>query len=576
LLLGLFAGTAIAVVPATNDLAQALEQADRIKTSNHVEFVKLLRQLDREGAKLSQQQQWYLRYLDAWQVAYNGDYDSATSQLNAVVGQSVDETLQFRATATLTNILGIGHHYEDAFTQLSRLLDQLPQITDKRARFQGLGEAAQLLIVAGQYELAAGYADQMLQDIPPGESPCKALFFKFNARYHSNQQQTLDPKFQTGIDVCVKAGEILVANTLRADMANSEIKQGHTADAIELLERNDADVLRYQYPSLISQFDALLAQAYWKQGAVTQAKKFALNAVGASIKGEYTQPLSIAYDVLYQVEQRQGHLQSALDYHEKYMAADKGYLDDVSAKALAYQMVKQQVQAKKQQVDALNNQNQILQLQQALDRKAVEASRLYISLLLIVLASIGLWLYRLKRSQLRFMNLARRDGLTGIFNRQHFVSEAELALRYAKKSARGACLILIDLDHFKLINDNHGHAVGDLVLKRVVMVCQKHLRSTDIFGRLGGEEFGILLPECQLDQVVDRAEQIRLEIAALSMDENPSGITISASFGATSTDLSGYELRQLLVDADNALYRAKRAGRNCVVFGSTEDCLATC
>ncbi|MGC1550887.1 MAG: GGDEF domain-containing protein [Rhodanobacter sp.] len=565
----------MAAVPVANDLSQVLEQADRIKTSNHVEFVELLQQLDRQEMQLSLQQQWYLRYLDAWQVAYKGDYESATSRLNAIIDQSADETLRFRATATLINILGIGHHYEDAFTQLSQMLEQLPQITDKRARFQGLGEAAQLLIAAEQYDLAVGYADQMLQVIPPGESPCKALFFKFNAGYFNSKQQALDPKFQTGIDVCVKAGEPLVANTLRADLASFDIKQGHTADAIELLERNGADVQRDQYPSLISQFDVLLAQAYWKQGEAVQAKKFAMDTISASIKGQYTEPLRKAYGLLYQVDKQQGHLQSALAYHEKYMAADKAYLDDVSAKALAYQIVKQQVQAKKQQVDKLNNQNQILQLQQALDRKAVEAGRLYIGLLLMVLAFIGLWLYRLKRSQLRFMNLARRDGLTGIFNRQHFVSEAELALRYAKKSARGACLILIDLDHFKLINDTYGHAVGDQVLKRVVTVCEKHLRSTDIFGRLGGEEFGILLPECQLDQVVDRAEKIRSEIAARSLDENPSGIAISASFGATSTDRSGYELRQLLVDADDALYRAKDAGRNCVVFGKTDDDLVT-
>lgn len=575
LLLGLFAGTVMATVSATSDLSQALEQADRIKTSNHVEFVKLLQRLGHEEAKLSPRQQWYFRYLDAWQVAYDGNYDSATPLLNAVIDQSVDDTLRFRATATLINILGIGRHYEDAFAQLNRMLDQLPQITDKRARLQGLGEAAQLLIAAGQYELASGYADQMLQDLPVGESPCIALFFKFNAGYFNSKQQALDPKFQAGIDICVNSGETLVANTLRADVADFDIKKGHSADAIELLERYDADVQRSQYPSLIAQFDILLAQAYQQQGDVARSKKFALDAIGASIKGEYTGPQRMAYDLLYQIEQQQGHFQSALAYHEKYMAADKAYLDDISAKALAYQIVKQQVQVKKQQVDKLNNQNQILQLQQALDRKAVEAGRLYIGLLLMVLAFIGLWLYRLKRSQLRFMNLARRDGLTGIFNRQHFVSEAELALRYAKKSARGACLILIDLDHFKLINDTYGHAVGDQVLKRVVTVCEKHLRSTDIFGRLGGEEFGILLPECQLDQVVDRAEKIRSEIAALSLDENPSGIAISASFGATSTDRSGYELRQLLVDADDALYRAKDAGRNCVVFGKTDDDLVT-
>ena len=135
-------------------------------------------------------------------------------------------------------------------------------------------------------------------------------------------------------------------------------------------------------------------------------------------------------------------------------------------------------------------------------------------------------------------------------------------MQYCKKSARQACLVLIDLDHFKVVNDTHGHAVGDRVLKRAVAACQEHLRSTDIFGRLGGEEFGIVLPECTLDQALARAEQIRVAIATAASGDEAPGVPISASFGVASTTRSGYELRQLLIDADRALYRAKHEGRN--------------
>jgi diguanylate cyclase (GGDEF)-like protein len=186
-----------------------------------------------------------------------------------------------------------------------------------------------------------------------------------------------------------------------------------------------------------------------------------------------------------------------------------------------------------------------------------------------VLAFIGFWTYRIKRSQLRFMRLARRDGLTGIFNRQHFVKAAEQQLQYCRKTARQACLVLIDLDHFKLVNDTHGHAVGDRVLTRAVAACQELLRSTDIFGRLGGEEFGIVLPECTLEQVLERTERMRLAIATAAVGEDAPGIPISASFGVATITRSGYELRQLLVDADDALYRAKREGRNRVSVSDT-------
>jgi diguanylate cyclase (GGDEF)-like protein len=211
-------------------------------------------------------------------------------------------------------------------------------------------------------------------------------------------------------------------------------------------------------------------------------------------------------------------------------------------------------------------------LQQALDRKAVITSRLYITLLLTVLASIAFWLYRLKRSQLRFMRLARRDGLTGIFNRQHFVEEAEQVLRYVAKSLRGACLVLIDLDHFKNINDTHGHVVGDTALKRAVAICQQHLHSCDVFGRIGGEEFGILLPECTIIQALERAEQIRLAFQATTSDEH-GNVPLTASFGIASTAHYGYDLRRLLLAADGALYRAKRDGRNRVVISMDDQVL---
>lgn len=558
----LLAGPLSAAVPASADAEQLLRRADTIKTSNHAEFTELLKQLDGDAEKLPAEQQWHLRFLVAWEAAYSGDYETATKSLNAIMDQSPSATLRFRAGATLVNMLGIGHRYEEAFARLSQLLDQLPEIDDKEARFQGLAEAAQLYIEAGQYDLALNYSNQLLAENSTGEYACKGRYLVLDARYRSGKWQDIARQFREGIDVCVEVGGVLFANGIRADMARFEIEQGRAAAAIDLLQKNYADVVGAKYQSLISQFDALLAMAYWKNGQVALAEKFAHDAINSSIRNEYTESLTTAYELLYRIKLQQGDFAAALSWHEKYMAADKADLNDVSTKALAYQVVKQQVQAKKLEVETLGKQNQILQLQQALDRKASEASRLYIALLLSMLAFIAFWAYRIKRSQLRFMRQARRDGLTDIFNRQHFVSSAEQQLQYCKRSARQACLVLIDLDHFKAVNDTHGHAVGDRVLKRAVAACQAHLRSSDIFGRLGGEEFGIVLPDCTLEQALSRAEQIRAAIATAATGEDSPGVPISASFGVATIARSGYELRDLLIDADDGLYRAKREGRN--------------
>jgi diguanylate cyclase (GGDEF)-like protein len=145
------------------------------------------------------------------------------------------------------------------------------------------------------------------------------------------------------------------------------------------------------------------------------------------------------------------------------------------------------------------------------------------------------------------------------------VSEAERTLRMLERRHGSACLISIDLDHFKQINDTHGHATGDVVLKHTVALCQRQLRPTDLFGRLGGEEFGILLPDCTLDQGMAIADRIRTAIEGTPVNGDGCLVAFSASIGLASTDTSGYELQRLRKDADAALYRAKRTGRNRVM-----------
>lgn len=219
----------------------------------------------------------------------------------------------------------------------------------------------------------------------------------------------------------------------------------------------------------------------------------------------------------------------------------------------------------KLQTESLSKQNHILRLQQALAGKAVETSRLYIALLLLGLVSIVFWLFRIKRSQLRFKRLSRLDGLTGILNHQHFIADADHALRLLEKKRGVACLVCIDLDHFKHINDTHGHAAGDDVLRHVVMLCRRMLPAGDLFGRLGGEEFSILLLDCPRSRGMTIAENIRRAIEDTPFLEDGHAVALSASVGLACTDTSGHGLQRLCRDADAALYRAKRAGRNRVV-----------
>jgi diguanylate cyclase (GGDEF)-like protein len=559
-----------ATTPVTNSAA-FLDQTESLERKDHLRFVQMLAQIQREAPSLTPGEQWHLRYLDAWETMFEGNYTKSEIQLQDVIDHSGNATLVAKASSLLLMNLGLNQRYEEAFALANRLTTELPRIKDPMARYSILMNLSQVLDLAGQIDVAINYARMMEDAIPPGETRCLPLSLQVAALYNGKRLTSSSPQLRQGIDACTAAQQPVATNTILLVQSSLYLDENQPDKAMALLDRIGPSIrINHYYPHMLSA-QAERAQAYAKLGNDNEAKKAALVAVAMGSPDDINEWLKDTYEVLYQVEKRQGHASAALSYYEHYVAQDKGYLNDISARTLAYEVAKQHMLVQKLETEELGKQNSILRLHQALDTKAVETSRLYIVLLLITLASIVLWLYRLKRSQLGFKRLSRHDGLTGIFNHQHFISEADRVLRLLEKKLGHACLISIDLDHFKQVNDTHGHVMGDAVLKHAVAICQQHLRPADLFGRLGGEEFGILLHECCRKQGMDIANRIRLAIEASPMEKDGCVISISASVGLASTDAFGYELLRLCTEADAALYRAKRAGRNRVIADTEND-----
>ena len=159
---------------------------------------------------------------------------------------------------------------------------------------------------------------------------------------------------------------------------------------------------------------------------------------------------------------------------------------------------------------------------------------------------------------------SHRDGLTGIYNRRFLEESIAKEFNRAHRYGGAITLIMIDIDHFKLINDTHGHLSGDEVLRITAKRLDALIRQTDTLGRYGGEEFGVLLPETILDNAKILAERIRLSIAesAISYGETLINVTISIGIAQYHDKMTRYE--ELIKDADDALYQAKNAGRSCI------------
>jgi diguanylate cyclase (GGDEF)-like protein/PAS domain S-box-containing protein len=170
-------------------------------------------------------------------------------------------------------------------------------------------------------------------------------------------------------------------------------------------------------------------------------------------------------------------------------------------------------------------------------------------------------LQSLKQARSELERLSRHDPLTGLLNRREFDERATRELRRASRRQSPTCVAMLDLDHFKSVNDRFGHALGDRVLRRVAAILQTEVRRDDVVARYGGEEFIILLPETALDESTAVIERVRSAVASEPWNEIRAGLALTLSAGLA--ELARSETLASLIDrADQLLYRAKRGGRN--------------
>lgn len=203
----------------------------------------------------------------------------------------------------------------------------------------------------------------------------------------------------------------------------------------------------------------------------------------------------------------------------------------------------------------------------------VPDSRMFNALLITVIVSLVVaptagyifisLVFELEATHSQLNHMSTHDGLTGLFNRGYLDSRLVIEGMQASRSNQRLSLLMIDVDHFKKINDQHGHLVGDLVLQKVATACVQCLRPYDTLARYGGEEFVALLPSTSLEQACEIAERVRLTVSELPV-HSPSGksIPVTISLGVGMMLQGETQTQAAMLRADKAMYAAKRAGRN--------------
>ena len=199
------------------------------------------------------------------------------------------------------------------------------------------------------------------------------------------------------------------------------------------------------------------------------------------------------------------------------------------------------------------------------DTHAVLAHPPLLVMPLALTAAVGILSTALMQSDVRHRSEAVIDQLTGMLNRHSLADRTVELAHQSERTGQSVGLIVGDLDHFKQVNDEHGHATGDAVLQDVAYMLRKQLRAFDLAYRIGGEEFLVLLPGADLTQTAAMAERLRKGVAA---DTVGGGLRVTMSFGVSASEAGGaFDYKSVCAEADAALYEAKRKGRNEVCGG---------
>ncbi|MEO8759070.1 MAG: sensor domain-containing diguanylate cyclase [Devosia sp.] len=169
--------------------------------------------------------------------------------------------------------------------------------------------------------------------------------------------------------------------------------------------------------------------------------------------------------------------------------------------------------------------------------------------------------------QFELRQIAKQDAMTGALTRRGFFAEVEKEFLRAARYDRPSALVMIDIDHFRAINERYGYPAGDAVLVSIANACMATMRKSDVFGRLGGEEFGLLLPETGREEALDAAERIRRIVENTIIETPAASIKVTVSLGVAPVPAASEDTAVWFAEADIALYEAKSFGRNRVIAG---------
>ena len=501
-----------------------------------------------------------------------------------LLGNMTEATQDYAEALTLARRLGDERQRADIlslrgemYSYQGEMAEGLMELIDAHRRYEGLGlenkgrevlgKIANTYRRMGIYERAQGYFQELEHDY----------------RTLGNEEQLVDIHTQQGL-LYVETGEYDKALPLmaeaeiyylaqqqegmlawsRIEMASVLLNQGKPAQAMTKLEMASSLLHQGEGADSVTRghWDIVMATVLEAMGKPAEALPYLERAERVFARERNLRFLAWIHEVRARVYERQGRIKEALLSLKQYVQT-RHELEQMLREQRSLQLRFEFDLARKElenQTLRANQQLQAEKLKQLQERRHWQY--LVVALLILMMGILVLH----QRSRTRKMHrLAMTDELTGIHNRRQIQAKGRKLFSQAREGGKPFCVLLLDIDYFKKVNDQLGHHVGDLVLTAVAQCIEDQLRSLDLVGRNGGEEFLVLLPETRLDEAAEVAERIRLQVSRLRIEEVPEDHPVHISIGCAQYRPQDGNLGELVRRADEAMYQAKLAGRNRVV-----------
>lgn len=546
------------------DIALNNRTATRELFAKDINYLLSVKNIANTSQKLS------IEYLEGFYKYLYVDAQHAISIYERLVGQSINLEVKMYAITSLSNIYLLRGDFGTALELATMLESQEFQHVSAEKRFRSLLHLVYLFLRSGLYQ----QAEEVFKSLPDIELNIqeRCLFYgqEISLEYRLGRLSDQADVYSEERKYCHDNKEKISALLMDNFVARNLLELDSYQEGLSLLLRNKQDVLGSGYINLITQTYALLTKAYLAIGNYPAALEEGLKAAESANSSSSSESKAIAFKAIADAYFFSGEYERMRHYLQQYHDAYEDMVSKQRSAAIALNVVRLRNAQQEFHIQELDRQITRMELEQKLIDTRTENHTLLLILLTALVLLGAAWINRARRARYTLTHQAQYDELTGVFNRRHATILMESSLENELALSQEVGFILLDLDKFKQINDRFGHQAGDWALCRTADVLMRMARQGDIIGRFGGEEFGLLLPGCDLDGTRQLAEKIRTALSAVDTrrftDADGNGFRLTGSFGVTTASLCGYQLNRLMSEADRAMYQAKDQGRDRVVL----------